>query len=118
MWHEVYSADREKTLEFYKAVFGFEVQDGGEEFPGYKMLAKDGVGIAGAVQTGGPGMENTPPHWAIYIHVPDFEQAHAKCTELGAATLVPPMDVPQVGRMAMIQDPTGARFWLFRPEPR
>jgi len=55
-----------------------------------------------------------PPHWAVYIGVDDVDARLAKCVELGATVLVEPMDVQTVGRMALIQDPQGATFWLFK----
>ena len=51
-----------------------------------------------------------PPAWGCYITVDNVDETMAKCTALGGKTLVPPMDVPTVGRMAVLQDPQGAVF--------
>jgi len=56
--------------------------------------------------------EGTPPHWNVYFNVEDVDASVAKAEELGAKSAVPAMDVPGVGRMAMVGDPQGAMFWL------
>jgi predicted enzyme related to lactoylglutathione lyase len=52
-----------------------------------------------------PGM---PPMWGTYVTVDNVDSTLEKCTALGGKVIVPPMDVPNVGRMAVIQDPQGA----------
>jgi predicted enzyme related to lactoylglutathione lyase len=84
----------------------------------YKMLVANGKAVAGCWGTQDtPGMENVPPHWAVYIAVDDVDARLAKCQELGANLLHGPMDIPTVGRMALVQDPQGATFWLFKSVP-
>ena len=56
--------------------------------------------------------EGTPPHWNVYFNVDDVDASVAKAEALGAKTLAPAMDVPGVGRMAMVADPQGASFWV------
>ncbi|MFM7507588.1 MAG: hypothetical protein ACKO3M_13745 [Rubrivivax sp.] len=51
-----------------------------------------------------------PPAWGCYLTVSSVEDTMAQCAALGGKTLVPPMDVPGVGRMAVLQDPQGAVF--------
>jgi hypothetical protein len=51
-----------------------------------------------------------PPHWLAYFRVASCEETVAKAVVMGAKSLVPPMDVPKVGRFAVIQDPQGAVF--------
>jgi predicted enzyme related to lactoylglutathione lyase len=46
--------------------------------------------------------------------VDDVDARLAKCKEMGATVLVDPMDIPKVGRMALIQDPQGSVIWLFK----
>jgi predicted enzyme related to lactoylglutathione lyase len=46
----------------------------------------------------------------VYITVDNADASAEKCTALGGKVLVPPMDVPTVGRMAVLQDPQGAVF--------
>lgn len=52
--------------------------------------------------------EDVPPHWATYVGVDSADEAAARASELGAKVLAEPFDVMEMGRMAVIQDPTGA----------
>ena len=83
----------------------------------YKMLTRNGKPVCGVFGTDSAEMAHTPPHWATYLAVDDVDARLAKCTELGAKVIVQPMDVPTVGRMALIQDPAGAHIWLFKGTP-
>ena len=79
----------------------------------YKMLTKDGDAFCGLMKTAGTDMANVPTHWAIYISTPNVDETVAKAQEMGAKLMVPAMDVPTIGRMALLQDPQGATFWVF-----
>ena len=120
VWHEVYAASAQKSADFYTEALGWGIQEmdmgpGGK----YKMLTVDGIAVAGIQGTAEtPGMENIPAHWSVYTTVDDVDARLAKCTLLGGTVVVPPMDIPTVGRMALIKDPQGATFWLFKPSPK
>jgi len=116
VWHELYTGNLDTALNFYKEAldFGTHEMDMGP-MGTYKMLTKNGNPICGAVDTNSLPMKDIPPHWATYLAVDDVDARLAKCQELGATVVVPPMDVPTVGRMTLIQDPTGAHIWLFTP---
>ena len=51
---------------------------------------------------------DAPPHWLPYVLVDDCNESAAKVTQLGGNILVPPTDVPNVGRFAVFTDPAGA----------
>jgi hypothetical protein len=59
-----------------------------------------------------------PPLWQPYVAVDDPDQTTAKAKELGASALMEPMDVPKVGRLAVLSDPQGATFGIIKPEPQ
>jgi uncharacterized protein len=59
-------------------------------------------------------MEGVPPHWAVYFAVDDCDAAAEKAKGLGATLRMPPTDIPNVGRFAVIQDPQGAFFSIFK----
>jgi predicted enzyme related to lactoylglutathione lyase len=80
----------------------------------YTMLTMNGMGVAGVMDTNTLDHPNVPPHWAAYLSVDDVDARLAKCKEMGATVLVDPMDIPKVGRMALIQDPQGSVIWLFK----
>jgi hypothetical protein len=53
-----------------------------------------------------------PPHWQPYAAVDDPDATTAKAKELGGAVFMDPMDVPKVGRIAVLRDPQGATFGI------
>ncbi|MBL1149006.1 MAG: VOC family protein [Armatimonadetes bacterium] len=114
-WHELYVPDVAAAVDFYSKVFdmGSDTMPMGDGAP-YTMLSVNGVSIAGVMSTNSPEMPNVPPHWAIYMTVDDVDARLAKVTENGGTVVVPPMDIPNVGRMALIADPQGAHIWLYK----
>ena len=61
-----------------------------------------------------PEMEPIPPHWAVYFAVDNCDEKAAHATALGGKALVPPTDVPGVGRFSLLQDPQGAAFAIIK----
>jgi len=59
-----------------------------------------------------------PPFWAMYVAVPQLEEAVAQIERLGGSGLSEVIDIPAVGRMQMLKDPQGAAFYIIQPEPR
>lgn len=114
-WHEVYTPNLAATKEFYTKLLGWTVQEMPMGDMGiYTMFAADGKPFAGTMETTSPEMQDVPPHWTVYFNTDDVDAAVAKAVEMGGKLHVGPMDVPAVGRMAMIEDPQGACFWVFK----
>ena len=114
-WHELYVPDVQKGIDFYVQALGMET----EAFPmggmgTYHMLKVNGASVAGIMSTSEGPAQGAPTHWAVYHAVDDVDARLAKCLELGAKVVVPAMDVPTVGRMALIADPQGAHIWLYK----
>lgn len=118
VWHQVFGPSRDVSLDFYSRAFGWETLDYPMgEAGSYKMLVADGVPIAGAVGTEGcQDGQDIPPHWSVSIGVDDVDESVERCESLGGKLLSGPMDIPTVGRTALIRDPQGATFWVFHPE--
>ena len=107
-WNELYTRDTSAAAAFYSGLFGYGVKPSEMPMP-YTEFQLDGKSLAGMMGMG-PEMEGIPPHWNIYFTVANCDETFAKATALGATTLVPPMDVPGVGKMAIMQDPQGVAF--------
>ena len=71
-------------------------------------VAKIGDDGVGGIMAMPPEAEGAPPTWGAYITVDDVDTTVRKAEELGAKILNPPNDIPDVGRMATLQDPQGA----------
>jgi hypothetical protein len=111
-WVDLASADLPASTAFYSSLFGWEAMDQGEEAGHYHMFEKNGVPVAGA----GPlMMEGQPAAWTTYISVTDADASVARVKEAGGMVFVEPMDVLEVGRMAVFADPTGAAAAVWQP---
>ena len=62
----------------------------------------------GGIRSIPPQAEGTPPNWGVYVTVDDVDATAGKAEELGGKILVPPTDIPNVGRFSVLQDPQGA----------
>ena len=55
-----------------------------------------------------------PPHWLVYFPVNDCDGDAKRAAQLGGKVLAPPMDIPNVGRFAVLADPAGAAFAIIK----
>jgi predicted enzyme related to lactoylglutathione lyase len=117
-WFECGTTDLAAARGFYTTLFGWSVAEHpmpGEQGGTYTMLGLGEDEVAGLYQMSGPQFEGVPSHWATYVAVADVDDTARRAGNLGGKVVVPPMDVPGVGRIAFIQDPTGAHIALFKP---
>jgi predicted enzyme related to lactoylglutathione lyase len=112
-WHELHTTDKATALTFYAKLVGWETKEvpmgPGETYGLCRLGGKDVAGIT--TSKAGPGV---PPHWLPYIAVEDVDASASRAKELGGGVLSEPMDIPNVGRFAVLTDPQGAVFALFR----
>jgi uncharacterized protein len=114
VWDELGTTDVDDAQRFYGEVFGWTTSDMGPEYGGYRIFNRGETGIAGLMRL--PD-DSIPPQWQPYVAVGDPDATTAKAQGLGGSTLVEPMDVPEVGRIAVLRDPQGATFGIIKPEP-
>ncbi len=106
-WCELMTKDVAKAKAFYTTLFGWETENMAAAGMDYTVVKVGGKGIGGimAVPSGAEGM---PPMWGAYVTVDDVDQTAQTARQLGATLLVPPKDIPKVGRFCVIRDPQGA----------
>jgi hypothetical protein len=113
-WVELSTTDTEAAKAFYGALLGWETED--SPVPGgvYTMCKKDGAFVA-AIQSLQDEMQSQghPPFWLSYVSVDSVDKSAAQVEELGGTIMAPPFDVMDVGRMAVIQDPSKAALALW-----
>jgi uncharacterized protein len=117
-WFELATTDQSGAKQFYSNVFGWHSNDVPvSEDMIYTMLEKQN-GTVAALYAMGPEEKqmNLPPHWRIYVTVKNANESTEKARSLGATVLMEPFDVMEHGRMAVIQDPTGAAIMLWEPK--
>ena len=112
-WIDLGSPDIDGSAAFYSGLFGWKCEAAGpeDETGGYRMFFYKDKPVAGL----GPAMNPGPPYWTSYITVADADATIAKVKDAGGMVFVEPMDVLDVGRMAMFADPTGAALAVWQP---
>jgi predicted enzyme related to lactoylglutathione lyase len=114
VWDELGTTDVDGAQRFYEQVFGWTAKDMGEDFGGYRIFHRGDDQIGGLMANQDPSI---PAIWTPYVGVDDTDAMCKKATELGAGVIVEPMDVPTVGRFAILKDPQGAVFGIIKGEP-
>lgn len=111
-WNELMTPNVEQAKEFYGALLGWQWQDMPVAGNVYTIFTHEGKDVAGMMLTP-PDAGQIPPHWMSYIMVDDLDDCVNKSVKLGATIAHPIKDLPNYGRFAVIQDPTGAHiaFW-------
>ena len=116
-WTEIATDNAEACKTFYAEVFGWQYKKSdatGAEMEYLEFGTDEGKPFGGLFQMNPAwyGGEMPRPHANIYVAVDDVDAAARRAFELGGTILGPPMDVPNVGRMSEIQDPTGAQLFI------
>ncbi|NNE85550.1 MAG: VOC family protein [Alphaproteobacteria bacterium] len=115
-WNELSTTDVEGAKAFYSEVVGWSYDEMPNMSGGTYWIAKSGDAMAGGLMDmpeAAPA--GTPPHWMSYLAIDDVDSAIAKVPGLGGTVLVEAFDIPNIGRMAVIQDPQGAVISLMTP---
>ncbi|WP_125615248.1 VOC family protein [Specibacter cremeus] len=112
-WIDLITSDLAGAKSFYHDLFGWTYETGDEEkYGGYVMAFKDGLPAAGLMQN--PGTDDGySDMWSTYLRVANLDDSVASVTANGGVVYMPPMDVPEQGRMAMLGDAAGASFGLW-----
>ena len=113
-WIELMTGDVPAAKTFYGELLGWKMESMPMDQGGDYILLKAGKHQAGGMMMLPPQAEGVPPHWGVYVTVDDVDAAALKATALGGKVIVPPMDIPNVGRFSTLQDPQGAVFSVIK----
>jgi len=109
-WAELDTTDTGAAQKFYTGLFGW----GAKVSPEYTEWQKGDTSIGGMMKIPkewGP----VPPNWLVYFASDDVDATAAKASKSGGKAIVPPTNIPDMGRFAVLADPQGAAFAVFRP---
>lgn len=115
-WNELLTTDVEAAKAFFAKTFGWSYDDTPmSDGTPYFVALKNDEPICGLMMMPPWIPAGTPPHWFNYVEVFDMEKTVATVSAAGGQVLRPPFEVPDVGRIAVIADPTGAVLGLITP---
>jgi predicted enzyme related to lactoylglutathione lyase len=117
IWYDVMTTDTKAAASFYSDVIGWSAQehsmaDGGT----YTIFSKGPAMVAGLMAIPEPmRADGVPPCWSGYVSTDDVDADARRVEAAGGGVKRPPSDIPNVGRFAVVSDPGGAVFLLFKP---
>jgi predicted enzyme related to lactoylglutathione lyase len=114
-WNELGTRDPDRAQEFYRQVFGWDYRSFGEQ-GNYWTIHRGGEdrSVGGLMDARGRVPEDVPPNWLTYFGADDVDATVAKVRDSGGEVAVGPVDMPDVGRFAVLADPNGAAFGIFQ----
>ncbi len=117
-WPELATTDQAGAAAFYRALFGWEVDDRpmgpGETYSMFKLHGREAA--AGYGLRPEQRQQGVPPHWGSYVSVASADDSASRAASLGGRVIAGPFDVFDAGRMAVVQDPSGAFISLWEPK--
>ena len=122
-WDELVTTDPDAAGKFYATVFGWAPQSmdmgGGRT---YTLFRRPGTTGFDGQPIGAGGMMKSPPgvphsFWVAYVSVENVDQSSERAAKLGGKIMVPPTDIPNVGRFACWSDPQQAAIAVLQPAP-
>jgi predicted enzyme related to lactoylglutathione lyase len=112
-WVDLGTSDADGAKAFYGGLLGWDFEDVPvPDSPPYSMASIGGRTVAALY---GKRDEQAPSAWLSYVTVEDADATAARAAELGGTVISEPFDVMEAGRMAVLQDPTGAVFAIWQP---
>lgn len=114
-WADLSTPDPERAAKFYSAVFGWKLEKGEKDTSGYLHI-KNGEQFIGGVPPAAHRDAKMPAHWLIYFLVSDPNATAAKAAKLGSKIIMPATVMAGVGTWAILADPQGAVFAIFKSE--
>ncbi len=117
VWYEMMTNDLAASQKFYGDVIGWTAKDAGMPGMTYMLFKTGDRDVAGLMElTKDMCDSGARPGWMGHVCVDNVDASAAKAKAAGAAVHVPPTDIPNVGRFAVISDPQGAVISLFQPK--
>lgn len=121
IWYELLTTNSDAAQQFYSSILGWQTIDSGQTEIDYRILqAKDEETgqlreVGGLLQlTEEMTQGGARPVWLGYIGVDDVDQTVARISTAGGEVQMPPTDIPDVGRFAMVTDPQGTPFYVMK----
>lgn len=111
-WGQLNSSDTSRAEGYYTALFGWAAKTGTGDGMTYTEFRRGGVPFGGMMAL--PPNAGAPTHWLAYFAVESVDATAARAASLGARTFVPPTTIEGAGRFAVLADPQGATFALYR----
>lgn len=118
VWYEYMASDAKAAADFYTTVVGWSGKDAGMAGFPYTLLSVGANMVAGLMTLPEDARKmGARPGWLGYVGVPDVDAFATKIAAAGGKIYRAAGDIPGVGRFAVVGDPDGAGFVIFKGGP-
>ena len=118
IWYELMTTDADAAHAFYEPVVGWRIEAKPSGSIDYRMITASEGNVAGLLPlTAEMTAGGARPAWVGYILVDDVDKMVESIEHGGGKVHMPAMTMDGIGRMAMVADPQGARFYIMTPTP-
>lgn len=115
IWYELLTRDHSAAKRFYDVAVGWDIEPIASNPMDYRMIRAPQGNAGGVMQLNQQMREHgARPTWLGYVGVDDVDDTARKAQDAGGNLLMEPFDVEDVGRIAMLSDPSGAPFYVMR----
>ena len=114
VWRDLVTEDPDAVKPFYAALFGWQFEEGRALGAPYTLVKYGGQYIAGISKTRRPQADQPVSQWLSFMSVADVDRAVEQTRAAGGSLVAGPLDLPNVGRGAVVVDPDGAPLGLLR----
>ena len=114
VWHELLTTDPKAAGAFFSKIIGWKTQPWGTD-GSYTLFVSGSRQLAGLMALPEDARKmGASPNWLTYVGTTDVDETARLATSLGARVLKAPEDIPGAGRFAVLQDPQGATFGIYK----
>src|SRR6478735_3448301 len=114
-WYELMTTDAAAAEAFYKSVVGWNARDASQPGMTYTSFLAGSTPVAGVMTLPEDArVAGARPGWLGYVVVDDVDACAVRVTDGGGQVHRPATDIPGIGRFAVVADPQGAEFVLFK----
>ncbi|MCC2110487.1 MAG: VOC family protein [Hyphomicrobiales bacterium] len=114
-WNELMTRDAEKAKAFYGGALDWSFEGMQMDGPTYWVCKVGDQPVGGIFTMEGADFDGIPEHWFTYLAVDDVDARVEKAVAAGAKLMRPAFDVPNIGRIAILQTPGGAMMGWMTP---
>jgi uncharacterized protein len=115
-WVELGTTDPAAAKAFYQSLLDWETEDMPAGEITYTIARRRGKDVAGIYALPPEQRaQGVPPHWLSHVATDNADETVQRAEQLGATVAMPPFDVMDVGRMALLHDPSGALVSVWQP---
>jgi uncharacterized protein len=113
IWYELLTTDADAAQKFYSSVVGWRITDSGMPDMDYRVLNAGDAPVGGLMALSRDMLDGgARPVWLGYVMVDDVDATIASVTKAGGRLMLPPSDIENVGRFAMVSDPQGIPMYV------